>query len=88
MFLYGLSTLPYDFEDWESLIEVELVHKDKTENRFLEKEQKREQTKEISIIYCFYDIILLFKSIQVGRAQIFFNLTQFGMGEGAIRIPY
>ena len=53
MFLYWLSTLPYDFEDWESLIEVELVHKDKTQNRFLEKEQKREQTKEnqLSIVF-------------------------------------
>ena len=27
-------------------------------------------------IYCFYDIILLFKSMQEGRAQIFCNLMR------------
>ena len=87
MLLYGLSTLPSIWFwglrkiDWGwALTTYSACAQGQNIKSIFRKKTEKGTDKGKAIIYCFYDIILLFKSMQVGRAQIFFNLTLFRMG--------
>ena len=91
MLLYGLSTLLYDFNmikelgkfDWDWIITTCCACAEGL-NFLKKKEKQTEKGKEN--IYCFYDIILLFKSIQEGRVRLFLSLMRTYYVNGLLRM--